>query len=329
MRVSDLQHAASVGWKTLRADGIRAALRKGSGAIHQRLGGGERVLGLYPEDIVDSSRIGLVIQDPPVPVGRKLRVGWVMVPPEVGSGGHTTAFRMIEAMEQAGHKNVVFLYDRFGGNVQRHETTIRSGWPNIRCDIVDIGMGMHDVDVWVATSWETAHVIAARYPSSSRRAYFIQDFEPYFYPHGWEYALAEDSYRLGFRCIALGEMVQQTLRREVGIESDVVEFGSDTTAYSLLNRGDRNGVAFFARPGFARRGYGLGKLALEEFRRRNPSIDIHVYGSDAADIAFPVVRHGKLTPTELNALYNRCRRRPRAFFHERLACSGKRCSLLV
>ena len=50
-----------------------------------------------------------------------------------------------------------------------------------------------------------------------RRLYFIQDFEPYFYGRGSMYSLAEDSYRFGFRCIALGQMVAGTLRSEVGI----------------------------------------------------------------------------------------------------------------
>ena len=45
--------------------------------------------------------------DLPVPVhrpdhGATLGVGWVMTPPAAGSGGHTTLFRMVEAVEAGG-----------------------------------------------------------------------------------------------------------------------------------------------------------------------------------------------------------------------------------
>ncbi len=69
------------------------------------------------------------------------------------------------------------------------------------------------------------------------RLYFIQDYEPYFYPHGPEYALAEDSYRFGFRCIALGNMVATALRTEVCIDPEVTPFGCDTDVYRLCQRG--------------------------------------------------------------------------------------------
>src|SRR5664279_3180901 len=84
-----------------------------------------------------------------------------------------------------------------------------------------------------------------------------------------------------------------------------MEFGSETSNYSLKNLGPRNGVVFFARPGVARRGYQLGKMALEEFNRNHPGQKIHVYGSGARDISFPVERHGILSQSDLNELYNR------------------------
>lgn len=38
-----------------------------------------------------------------------------------------------------------------------------------------------------------------------RRVYFVQDYEPYLYPHGSAYTLADDTYRFGFQAIALRE----------------------------------------------------------------------------------------------------------------------------
>src|SRR5674476_687997 len=87
-----------------------------------------------------------------------------------------------------------------------------------------------------------------------RRLYFVQDYEPLFYPRGTEAALAELSYRFGFRTIGLGDMVAGHLRREIGIEPDVVPFGCDTDVYQLSDVQNRSGVVFYTAPGAARPG---------------------------------------------------------------------------
>lgn len=139
-----------------------------------------------------------------------------------------------------------------------------------------------------------------------RRLYFIQDFEPYFYARGSMYSLAEDTYRFGFRNIALGEMVGRLLRSDVGVSPDVTEFGCDTSVYRPLRGRVRNGVVLYARPGVSRRGYWLARLALTQFHNLHPEVTIHLYGSEVGDLPFPVTQHGRLAPTDLNELYNSC-----------------------
>jgi hypothetical protein len=212
-------------------------------------------------------------------------------------------FRMIAALESAGHECHLFLYRTGGGGIARHEAAFRAGWPASHPVVHDAASGIGDVDVVLATSWESAHVLASRGRDPMRRAYFIQDYEPYFHSRGWEYALAEDSYRFGFRCISLGPMIAALLDRELGVGSDVLDFGVDTAQYHLTNPGQRSGVVFFARPGIARRGYELGILALKEFHARHPEQPIHVF-PDTAAVDFPVVRHGHLSPADLSQLYN-------------------------
>ena len=188
-------------------------------------------------------------------------------PPSAGSGGHTTLFRVVQAMESRGHDCTLFLYDRHRGDNDAQAAVIRENWPHLRSTVRDARAAMDGADVLVATSWGTAHVLACS-GAPGKRCYFVQDFEPFFYPRGAEYELAQDTYRFGFRCIALGEMVAKLLREEVGIEPDTVPFSCDTETYHLLPRpGWRRGVVFYARPGTARRGYQLGKLALEEFHK--------------------------------------------------------------
>ncbi|MFN2537826.1 MAG: glycosyltransferase, partial [Mycobacteriales bacterium] len=53
-----------------------------------------------------------------------------------------------------------------------------------------------ECDVAIATLWVTAYGVA-HFTGAKRKFYLIQDFEPMFYPAGTNYALAEQSYRLG------------------------------------------------------------------------------------------------------------------------------------
>ncbi|MFD0820767.1 hypothetical protein ACFQ0D_21195, partial [Micromonospora zhanjiangensis] len=238
--------------------------------------------------------------------GTPLTVGWVCAPPGPGSGGHTTLFRMVEAVEAAGHTCVLYLYDRFDGELRPRVELIRRCWPNVRAEIRSVADGLPPLDAYVASAWETAHVLAARADLKTRRLYFIQDYEPLFYPPGSEYVLAEDSYRFGFRSITVGPMLADLLAERFGVRAAVAHFGCDTETYRLTEPGPRNGVVFYARRDTARRGYLLGVMALREFHRRHPDREIHLFGDPTARVPFPATNHGKLSPAGLSELYNRC-----------------------
>lgn len=293
----------------LRHDGSRAFAQRLARFAFHRLGAASLDEPLLDDDVADSTQLNLALPERHPPHSEPLAIGWVMTPPAPGSGGHTTLFRMVRAVEQAGHRCVLFLYDRHGGDVRAQERVIREWWPELSAQVRDARKGIDGVDAAVASSWESAHVLARRGHAPLRRLYFIQDYEPYFYARGAMYALAEDSYRFGFRCIALGEMVAGLLRSEVGVNPDVTEFGCDTSVYRLLperEQRERTGVVFFARPDFPRRGYWLARLALQRFHELHPEVDLHFYGAKVDGLPFPTVQHGRLSPAELNELYNRC-----------------------
>ena len=285
----------------LAARGRRFAQRVVRRAYHQ-LQAGTLDFPLQPGDVADSTRLTATAA-PRVPAGTPLTVGWLCAAPGPGSGGHTTMFRMVQALEAAGHRCVILVHDRHGGRAARHAAVVRSAWPWVHADVVDVADAPR-LDACVATGWPTAHLLATRL-ERVHRFYFIQDFEPFFYARGAEYELAADTYRFGFHNIALGTMVQRRLKEEAGVVSELVPFSCDTAVYSLTNTGPRSGVVFYTKPDVPRRGYRLGALALEEFHRRHPEQEIHVYGEPAPDLDVPVTRHGRLTPEQLNDLYNR------------------------
>lgn len=262
---------------------------------------------LRKNDVVDSESLSV-----PVIPARKgpLRIGWVCAAPSPGSGGHTTLFRAVKALEDRGHECTLFLYDRDSDDVSRHAAVIRRYWPELAAEVRSATPCIENMDAVVASSWATAHVVASRERGTARKFYFIQDYEPYFYPRGDLYALAEDTYRFGFTNIALGKMVATRLKIEAGVTANyIVPFGCDTTIYRHVedtNRPPRNGVVFYAKPNSDRRGYNLGKLALEELYKIYPEQTIHVVGGTVAGWKMPVVNHGNIGPRELNAVFNSC-----------------------
>lgn len=294
--------------RILRHDGPQALTQRLVATAYRRLGPPD--LGptphLFAGDIADSTALDLRVPGERPSRGRPLRIAWVIAPPAPGSGGHTTLFRMVEGLEAAGHQCTLVLYDRFRGDARAQEDVIRAHWPQLRSAVVDGSVGWPQHDAYVATSWETAHALARRSQLVTRRFYFVQDFEPYFYPRGTEYALAEDTYRFGFETIAVGHMVADHLRQRFGTEPAVAEFGCDTEVYSYRATGSRPRVVLYAKPGVARRGYGLAVLGLEQFHRRHPEYEIHLFGDPSAQVGFPVVRHGSLSTRSLGELYNTC-----------------------
>ena len=291
--------------RVLRAEGIDGAGRRARRLAHRLLGAETDELPLLASDVADSTDLGTVAEAVHVR-DRPLRIGWITTPPGAGSGGHTTMFRIIEGLERAGHTTTLHLYDTSHSDVARHERVIRENWPAVRAAVhpsVDVG----EADVWIATSWQTAHVLASRPRLPGRRMYFVQDYEPYFYAHGALYALAEDTYRFGFTGITAGAWLAGELEDRFAMHSTHFEFGADLDTYTAASGSDRDGIVFYTKPGVARRGHDMGMLALEKFARARPGVPIHLFGDPVSRIPFDAVNHGRMTPAGLNRLYNTCR----------------------
>ena len=262
-------------------------------------------LPLASGDIADSRTIKPWELPESVPSGHPLSVGWVCAPPGPASGGHTTMFRYVRALEEAGHRPVVFLYDPLFGGIEPSRRIIRQWWPDVRAEVRDVRDGMRGLDAVVATSWQSAHVVATRPQIAGHRFYLVQDYEPLFYGRGPEHVLAEDSYRFGFHCLTVGGMLSELLHSGHEATCTPLEFGCDRAVYSLSNTSRRSGVAFYTRPETERRGHSLGVMALELFHEGHPDIPIHTYGTRVT-LPFPAQHHAQLSPAALAALYNTC-----------------------
>ena len=259
-----------------------------------------------PRDLRESSPPPAVV--PAAVPGDRLTLNWVTNPPSEASGGMGTLMRAISLLEERGHTvRIYVLYKGSRRSLGRDRELARERFPHVHADVADLDRGMSPADAVVATSWPTAWAIRAAAPAAVP-FYFVQDFEPWFYPASSNATLAEQTYRFGFHGVTAGPWLSQMLAREYGMVSDAFDLGVDLACYHPGGVESRSGVVFYARPDTARRGFELGMMALELFARRHPEVEIHTVGQPLRwrRPTFRFTDHGVLTPVELGDLYRRC-----------------------
>lgn len=242
--------------------------------------------------------------------GDRLTINWLMPPPGKGSGGHMTLFRFIRYLELAGHTCQIYFFNPHEkSTVEAVRTIMGDDFPEVRANMQWLKKGeqMAEADAVFATSWQTAYSVRTA-NINAKKFYFVQDFEPYFYPVGGMYTLAENTYRMGLRGITAGGWLKKKLHDDYGMVTDAFPFGSDSSTYRFDNSAPRKEVVFYARPTTERRAFELGIMALDLFHANHPDYVINLIGWDVSDIKipFPYKNLGILSPEELNATYNRC-----------------------
>jgi GT2 family glycosyltransferase/glycosyltransferase involved in cell wall biosynthesis len=191
-------------------------------------------------------------------------------------GGIHTIFRFADYLARVhGVKN------RFAVIGTGPESYIRSGlhatFPDIADSEIVMAPGGADADLdrvpysdaAICTLWVTAYPMA-RWRGADRMFSFVQDFEPMFYPAGPLYALAEQTYRMGFYGIAntppLKEIYESYGQAAVSFTPCV-----DTDVFHDRRPprppDDPLTVFLYGRPGHPRNSYQLAVAALEKVKR--------------------------------------------------------------
>jgi glycosyltransferase involved in cell wall biosynthesis len=237
-----------------------------------------------------------------------LTIAWVVPPWRIGSGGHTTIFRLIRQLEQRGHSCAVYMFDPFGrderpGHELREEVVER--FIPIEAPVF---AGLDDFapcDVCFATNWWTAWPVRDL-PGCGEKVYLVQDDEPQFYATSSEAIFAEETYRMGYRCIAYTPWMAEILVDRYGLESRYFECGTDLDVYRFAEAEEREPglIAVYARRETERRAVDLALAGLMELFERRPGIRVVVFGSnDPPSVPFPCEDRGVRPPRELAELY--------------------------
>jgi glycosyltransferase involved in cell wall biosynthesis len=237
-------------------------------------------------------------------------IAWVLPEWKIGSGGHTTIFRLIRELERRGHRNAIFVFDPEG--------LVRITADELRTQICErflpieapVFLGLDDfdsADVAIATEWRTAYPVRDL-PRCREKVYLAQDHEPEFFPTSPESIWAEDTYRMGYRCIACTPWLGQLLTREYGAETRWFELGTDLETYPFAGFEEREPglVAVYGRRETPRRAVDLAVAGVANLFERRPGVRVTLFGSSVKGYApFPCEDLGVAPPAELAALYRR------------------------
>jgi glycosyltransferase involved in cell wall biosynthesis len=170
---------------------------------------------------------------------------------------------------------------------------------------VHVGVAeMRPSEICLSSSWETAYAVRD-FNACRRKIYFVQDFEPSFFPSSTEMMLAEDSYRFGFECICAGPWLAQKMR-DYGNRAESFNLAYDPAIYFAGQETfSRKRVVFYARGETSRRGTELGLLALALLKERQPDVEIVLFGSDELpyELPFECASAGILSERALADLY--------------------------
>ena len=246
----------------------------------------------------------------------KKSINWFIPPVGRGSGGHLNIFRFIRNLEALGYKSRIIVV----GDPQ--PTSSSNVKKNIHDWFFPLEAGVYIFDgseipsayFAIATEWRTAYYVK-RFRSCIKKCYFVQDFEPWFYPAGTDWIFAENTYRFGFYGFTAGSWLANKLNIEYGMHTKSLGFSYDRDHYGLKKiRGNLKEAAanpkvfFYARPPTMRRGFELGILVLQQVIARLPNVIILLAGwkLDKNQIPFPFHNLGLLELNELGSIYKEC-----------------------
>ena len=252
----------------------------------------------------------------------KLQIHWVIPNFTPGLGGHMTIFRTIDYLERCGHDCTIWVHSEMKGDKPSrlsslHKRIIDQCFIKLKTDqVYMLGNTNEDLervsgDVVIATDRMSAYpVLGMR--KFTKRFYFVQDYEPFFFAKGTSTVLTEQTYSAihEFSCICASPWLKNMMT-EQGNPAISFPLAVDTNTYYQPKeiKRSKNTIAFYVRRSTPRRLYQLGVLALRALFDLGDSFEIVTFGeNDLPDLGIPVkITHaGILNAESLSTLYQRC-----------------------
>ena len=252
----------------------------------------------------------------------KLVIHFVIPDFSNGSGGHMTIFRMIRHLEASGHflKVWVISPNRSKHSVDMRDDVIKYFQP-IKAKVLPLDSSFYFAtgDCLIATSWQTVEYVISSI-GFREKFYFVQDFEPYFYPRGAKAVLAEQTYYEDLACICASPWLNQLMKSKYSRWSRFIWLAYDENVYKINSEKLKNKylslsktyeyihIAVYVRSHTERRCVELVLDALMYLSQINDKFVVHFFGDTSLDLSVPykAVNYGILNHEQLNLLYSKC-----------------------
>lgn len=204
------------------------------------------------------------------------------------AGGVRTILMVAENLSKSWGAIIhIVVYQTLPEEITIDRKEIEHHFPDMQFQLFSLRRGQNlsflpDTDIALCTSWPTAYILA-KYNQCKKKFYFMQDYESMFYPAGCVQALIEETYQLGFYCIAntlgIAEMYKQ-------YSSDVTSFtpGVDRRVFYPNNHNVLSKpyqVIFYGRPSNLRNAFALGLETLKHVKAHfGPDVEISSVGAE-------------------------------------------------
>ena len=251
-------------------------------------------------------------QPPDRPLDRQhLDLHWIVPDFRPGAGGHMVIFKIMHLLEQEGHRHTLWIMNP--NDHQSSEQTLATLHqhffpihPEIRLlnrdSVVDlVGDAVIATDRWTTYYARAALKVRAKF-------YFVQDFEPVFYPLGAEYLLTENTYHFGFQHIASSPWLKEKIQALGPYPVTTIDYAYDRQHYFLPKEKtprQKNTILFYSRGATPRRAVEIGFLAFSLLYRQRQDFQLLFFGDQPKpyDLDFPFEDRGILSHRELGELY--------------------------
>lgn len=145
------------------------------------------------------------------------------------SGGQTSILRLGTELSKLGYQVGYIVYKpQTKADMIECATFNLAGYQGEM--YTDKSLGKIKSDIVIASSWDTV-AFAKKIPGY--KMYFIQDYEPYFYPFGELFLLAQKTYEQGLHMVSLGPWNKEMVEMHCNINSpmDYIEFPYEKKEY--------------------------------------------------------------------------------------------------
>ncbi len=228
--------------------------------------------------------------DSPLPKSIRTATWFIPYFNHIAFGGIQTIFRCIEKLGREGVNNTIVIYDMPSLDVGEMRSSISTYFPALtNYEVVVFSddklkslSKLPETDIAFCTHWISAYILL-RFNKTKRKYYFIQDYEPFFYVAGSTFALAESTYRFGFRAIVNTPGLFSAIKQRHGIDGiSFVPAVNRELYYPDPNKSNkRTRIFFYARPNNPRNAFNLGVITIKHLLDRyGDRIEIITAGAD-------------------------------------------------